>query len=246
MFKHHFLPSCAGILLAASCLFVSCLEDNGNHYSQFIYPNSSTNPYYLGFKPVYADQPSDSIRFATSEQWHLTTDYIPAGDWLTIDPLIVEPDFKIEANSIYYMGGPVTFTPNTTGQKRRVIIQLEAGEYSCSAGFIQLPYLCVTRPARYVITTASATALTSRDSLSTLQALASTECDSISFCVYDNWQLRAASGSWLTLRTTSGRAGNHNVVLDYLPNTQGEARYDTLFLTSGLVVDTIPVMQRAE
>ena len=225
----------------------SCNEETGTHLSQFIYPNSNSHPYYLGYQPVYADQPSDSVIFATTEDWRLRLEYSDnTGGWCTLPPELMANDFKIQENAIYSMGGTARFAPNTTGHKRRVLITLDAGEYDCSAGFVQLPYLCVSRPMRFVITNATETSLTSRDSIATLIAEASTLSDSIRFRVYDGWRLSVKPTSWISLRQNVGQPGQHTVIIDYQPNLTNQARLDTIFLTSGAVADTIPVLQRGQ
>ena len=245
--------SAALVLIASlSSILFSCMEDPGTHLSQFYYPTSQSHPYYLGYMPVYADQPTDSIFFATTEQWKLKLEYFGSSEgWLTISPELVAPDFNIQENSIYYLAGPVKFAPNTTGNKRRVRIDLDAGKYDCSCGFIQLPYLSISRPYRYVISTATETSLTSRDSLSTLLAGATTVLDSICFRTYADWELTAKDGSWLTPQTTSGGAGSNVVRLTIQPNTQTTCRTETLYLstkgvdntTDKFIVDTITITQ---
>lgn len=240
-------------------LSVSCVNDPGMHYSQFVYPNSQSNPYYYGYMPVYADQPTDSIAFATTENWTLRTDYYGSGKgWLVIPAELQSSNFKIEPYTVYYMGGAVNFSPNTTGNKRRVLITLDAGDYDCNSGFIQLPYLNITRPYRYVITTETLTPLESRDSLATLYALAKTEQgepwrDSICFTVHGDWKLTPKYGQWITLERTAGSPGKHAVKFTLEPNTSTSSRTDTLYLSthgvgnenSDIIVDTITITQRA-
>lgn len=246
----------AALVLTAtlSSVLFSCMEDPGTHLSQFIYPNSNTNPFFYGYMPIYADTPVDSIFFATTEQWKLRVEYFGGSeDWLTIDNDIKEPFFKMQENAVYYISGSVTFAPNTTGHKRYARISLGAAKYDCSAGFIQLPYLCVTRPMRYVITTSELSSLESRDSLASLVSLADTPGDSIVFRVNDRWELIRRDNSWLHPAVTQGLAGSHSVQIAYDANMSDTERYDTLFLrtkgqnniSDSFIVDTIPFIQRA-
>ncbi len=251
----HFHVLTATVLTAAlSFAFVSCDHDTGIHLTQFLYPTSSDNPYYYGYMPVYADQPIDSIFFATTEQWHLRLEYFgdkSSSDWLKVDDELMAPTFKMLDNSIYYMGGPVFFVPNTTGSKRYVRITVDAGKYVCSGGFIQLPYLSISRPHRFVLTTTTLTSLESRDSLSTLYAQSGTELDSICFNVHADWKLNAKQGTWLQPQVTEGHAGQQVVRLTFQPNPFTTGRTDTLFLstmgvgstTGKAIVDTITVTQ---
>ena len=96
------LTSVVLVLTAAlSSILFSCIEDPGTHFSQFIYPNSNSNPFYYGYMPIYADTPYDSIFFATTEQWQLKTEYFGGSeDWLTIDSDILTPFFKIQESTV--------------------------------------------------------------------------------------------------------------------------------------------------
>ena len=252
--KNLFLAIAFVLATALTSMLVSCKNESGVHLSRFIYPASTSNPYYLGYMPLYADQPSDSIFFATTENWQLRTDYYGGGDgWLIIPEDLKSTTFKMEPNTIYYMAGPIVLQPNTTGRKRRVIITLDAGDYDCNAGFIQLPYLSISRPYRYVITTTTQTSLDSRDSLATLFARATTEQDSICFTVHAAWTLKAKDGTWLTLEKSQGDAGSQAVRFTLQQNTTSTSRSDTLLLstygvgnaTDQAIVDTITVTQLA-
>lgn len=242
------------ILLLCGLVFVGCNTETGNHYAQFVYPNSQVNPYYYGYKPIYADQFLDSIIFATTEAWTLKLNYSDSeGGWCKIDDELMASNFKMEKNSIYYVGGPVRFTSNTTGKKRHILINLIAGDFTCSGGFIQLPYLSISRPFRYVISDETHTSLTSRDSLSSLVVLANTPSDSIVFNVTADWKLVGREGSWLKPAVTQGRSGHQSVSIAFEPNLLPTERYDTLFLstmgmnntTGKFITDTIPFIQRA-
>lgn len=239
---------------ALSSILFSCMEDPGTHFSQFIYPNSNSNPFYYGYMPIYADTPYDSIFFATTEQWQLKTEYFGGSeDWLTIDSDILTPFFKIQESTVYYMSGPVAFEPNTTGHKRFARISLGAGKYDCSGGFIQLPYLCITRPLRYVVTSSLQSSLESRDSLASLVSMYNTPGDSIVFNVHSDWVIVGCSDAWVHPVVNSGKAGMQTVYVNYDTNTSGVERRDTLFIktkgqnntTDKFIIDTIPFVQRA-
>lgn len=242
------------ILLLSGLVLWGCNNETGNHYAQFVYPNSQVNPYFLGYKPVYADQFNDSIVFATTEQWKLKLDYSDSEkDWCKIDDELMQPNFNMEKGAIYYVSGPVRFTSNTTGKKRTVRFDLGAGEFVCSGGFIQLPYLNISRPFRYVVSDEAHTPLTSRDSLSSLVMMANTPTDSIVFTVSADWKLQGTRDSWIKPAVSYGRSGRQSITLTIEPNLTHSARYDTLFLstmgannvTGKFIVDTIPFVQRA-
>ncbi len=242
------------LLLLSGLILWGCNNETGNHYVQFVYPNSQSDPYFLGYKRVYADQFVDSIVFATTEPWKLTLDYSDSDkDWCTMDGELMQPDFKMEKGAIYYVSGPVRFTSNTTGRKRTVRVDLGAGEFTCSGGFIQLPYLNVTRPLRYVVSDDTHTVLTSRDSLSSLVVLANAPTDSIVFTVQADWKLQGTRNSWIKPAVAQGHSGRQCINLAIEPNLTHSARYDTLFLstmgvnssTGKFIVDTIPFVQHA-
>ena len=211
-------------LLATGLLMASCIEDKGNHLTQIISPS--------GVSFVYADQPSDTLYYQTTEKHTLTTN----ANWMQVqDDIISEISFKDER--IWMLAIPVHFDPNTTGQWRSASVRINAGDYSAGAYFAQAPFLMVTRPTRYI-------------NGSTLKVIqfgpladsAFVTVDSIAFTTYGDWTL--STGKWATPTQQSGSAGTHIVRLDLEPYTSTEAdRRDTLLLKSCGVTDSIPLLQ---
>ena len=211
-------------LLAISLLMASCIEDKGNHLTQIVSPN--------GMAIVYADQPSDTLYYQTTEQHTLTTNV----NWMRVqDDIISQIKFKDEM--VWLLTIPVLFDPNTTGEWRSAGVKINAGDYSAGAYFAQAPYLNVIRPTRYI----------NGNTLEVIQYgpladSAFVTVDSISFTTYGDWTL--STGQWATPAQVSGSAGTHIVRLDLEPyNSTIADRRDTLLLTSRGVTDSIPLLQ---
>jgi len=218
------------LFAAAALALASCGDGDGNemHYIEMLYPSSHA-------AVVMADQTSDSLVFASTDSWWLTS----SADWCTFDP-----EYKHVENP--YQGSWLsckmflTFTPNTTGQTRYAILSIDGGESRNGATYAQVPYLGITRPQRLV----SSDLMT--DSLYTLTLAAEAERDSVCFRTYSTWTLKTtAAEPWLTLSTAEGRADKHIVYLTMTANTTTAERRDTLVLVSNGVADSIPVVQQA-
>ena len=221
-------------LLAICLLMASCIEDKGNHLTQIVSPN--------GMAIVYADQPSDTLYYQTTEQHTLTTNV----NWMRVqDDIISQIKFKDEM--VWLLTIPVLFDPNTTGEWRSAGVKINAGDYSAGAYFAQAPYLNVTRPTRYI----------NGNTLEVIQYgpladSAFVTVDSISFTTYGDWTLsvipdeinQLPQDNWISPVQTSGTPGKYTVLLNMQPNeSTSEDRNASLLLTSSGVNDTIPVLQ---
>lgn len=234
------------MLVAASIVVCSLVSmgcdnaDNDMHSVYVIYPNVGRNYLSQGLQPVYADQTEDTISFATTEAWELESS---DDSWLHV-PEGIKKYTNVKSNSIYTVSDLVTFEINKTGRKRWAYIKVNAGEYSVTVGYLQLPYLNIHRPMR--IMTGSDLVTSVNDSLVTICDSCNVPRDSIYFTTYDTWTLTAKDGQWLTTEKTGGSKGYNKVYLSLTPNTTNSDRTDTLYLTSGGVVNAIPVKQYAK
>ena len=215
-------------------------KDSEMHSVYIVYPNISQNYLSQGLQPVFADQTEDTLSFSTTEAWELVSS---ADDWLHV-PEGIKKYTNVKSNSIYSVSDLVNFEINNTGRKRWGYITVNAGEYSVSVGYLQLPYLNIHRPMRIV--TGSDLATSVRDTLVTICDSCNVERDSITFTTYKKWTLTAKDGQWLAAGKTNGNEGYNKVYLSFTPNSTNKDRTDTLFLTSGGVVDAIAVKQYAK
>lgn len=211
-------------LLSIGLLMASCIKDEGNHLTQIVSPN--------GASFLYADQPSDTLWYRTTERHTLTS----SASWLRpVDDII--STIKFQDDFLWDLKIPVLFEPNTTGQFRTGSVRINAGDYSAGAYFAQTPFLMVTRPMRII----------NSNTLEVIQFgpladSAFVTVDSISFTTFDSWTL--SNGQWATPAQNSGSAGTHTIRIDLQPYESTEVdRRDTLLLTSRGVTDRIPLLQ---
>lgn len=216
------------LLSVAATVVISCGK-NESHYTDVLYP---TNRSLL----VMADQTADSLVFASTDSWTLTSN----ADWCTFDSEYKSFTNKFE-NTWVQFSVPLTFTPNRTGKVRDAVVLIDGGESTNAAYYLQVPYLGISRPMRFV---SDQTLMPT--GILTLNLTASSVADSVAFVVYGDWTLQALQGQWLTPSATSGRKGTCKVLLDIDPNTTEAERRDTLLLTSNGVVDSICVVQQAK
>lgn len=213
----------------AALLFFACGKGQEFHYTEIIHPSSNTRSIV-----IWADQTRDSIVFASSDSWTLTSS---DPSWCSFDPEDAKFENKYD-NAMITQKILLTFTPNTTGKLRSAVLRIDGGESANAAYYAQVPYLGITHPSRLVSMDLRI------DSLVTLTAPASAELDSVEFEVFSNWTLTALDGSWVTPQKTSGKAGVYKVFLDLKQNTVSQERRDTLLLTSNGITDSIPVLQQ--
>jgi hypothetical protein len=216
------------LLTVAATMIISCGK-NESHYTEVYYP---TNRSLL----VMADQTADSLIFASTDSWTLTSN----ADWCTFDSEYKSYTNKYE-NTWVQFSVPLTFTPNRTGKVRDAVVLIDGGQSTNAAYYVQVPYLGISRPMRFV----SNETLMPTEIL-TLNLTASSVADSVAFVVYGDWTLQALQGQWLTPSATSGRKGTCKVFLDIDSNTTEAERRDTLLLTSNGVMDSIFVVQQAK
>ena len=68
------------LVASAALMFSSCIENDGTHYTEILYPSE-------GGKVLYADQTNDSLKFITFDPWSLDTIYrFTSKLWLNLDP----------------------------------------------------------------------------------------------------------------------------------------------------------------
>ena len=180
---------------------------------------------------VYADQPSDSLWFVTTESWTVKSD-VP---WCTIQESIADVTNPY-ANTLVEVCGDIYFQPNLTGQWRSAIITFGGGEYIAQVAYFQAPHLHLIRPGRSYDENGFPT------QLYTLTDSATWTTDSVTFETFDNWTLQA-QGNLVQPLVTSGKAGKHTVKFEMTENNTADKRIDTLLLTSRGVTDKIPVVQ---
>ena len=180
---------------------------------------------------VYADQPSDSLWFITTESWTVKSD----ASWCTIQESITDVENPY-SNTFVEVIGSVYFQPNQTGKWRSAIISMGSGDYIAQVAYFQAPHLHLIRPGRSYDENGFPT------KLYTLTDSATWTTDSITFETFDNWTLQA-QGDLLQPVVTSGKAGKHTVRFVMSENTTANQRRDTLLLTSNGITDRIPVVQ---
>ena len=204
--------------LAAFILVLSCSKNNDYHCARFLRPDDVA-------LYVYADQEWDSVSFETTESYTLSSNVA----WFSI-PNEYSSFKNPYNNAIILCYAWLQFEPNTSGELRNGYLHLGAGEYSVDANIIQLPFLCVTNPARLGYY------------LSPLTVSANTESATLAFTVFSNWTLSTES-DWLTLSTSAGAAGDRQVVVKIAPNMGTEDRTAKVVLTSRGVSEEITIKQ---
>ena len=239
MHKFHFLLFTLS-LFSLFLFTISCNSDSEMHSVRLIYPSINSNYLSQGYQPVFADQTEDTLAFVSTEAWELESS---DNNWLHV-PEDIQKYSQVKQNSIYEVSGMVTFEINTTGRKRTGFVHVLAGEYRIAAGYLQLPYLNVSRPMR--IMNGSDLIVSDNDALITISDSCNVLKDSIIFTAYKDWTLTVNSGEWLKLEKTAGQTGTHKVMLDIQPNESFTDRTDTIYLTSAGITDAIPFRQIAK
>lgn len=207
-----------GILFAASAalIFSSCIENNGTHYTDILYPSQ-------GGKVLYADQTNDSLKFITFDSWSLDTLYrFTSKLWLNLDPSDLAGNDVPEG---YYVNKTVKFTfePNTSDTIKVVSLVLNSNNYKFESMYYQVDYLNIQRPAM------------DKNNNFELTDSASSTRDSISFVAYGDWKLEVVNPeetTWIKSTKTEGTQGVHTVPLELKVNDNEAARLATLKLTS--------------
>lgn len=203
----------------------SCVKENEYHSTQLYYP-------YAGRALVYADQPSDTIWFASTESWLLASDQT----WCTI-PTGRDHLENPYANTLVQSVVPIMFEPNTTGQWRSADISIKADEYAVAARYYQSPFHDLIRPGVSYDTQGFPS------EINELTDSAHILLDSLRFITHNGWTLTAKDGSWLTPATTNGTMGDNKVMVTLTRNTSTQDRIDTLLLSSSGVTTPIVIRQ---
>lgn len=215
--------------LIALCTFAlgltvtSCFENNGDHYTEILYPQN-------GSKTLYADQTEDSLNFVTFDSWTLDTLYNNAAAnqklMITLNP--ADMSGSVEKDHYVRKSIPFQFTPNTSDTIRVVGFKLHAYNTDFGAMYKQMHFHNIDRPARRnyeFLLTDTAEALT----------------DSIIFTAYTDWQCSVKNPeqtTWIRVANPSGQKGNNIIKLNLDKNTQNSSRSATLVLTSSNAAST--------
>ena len=219
MKKSVWFSAAFGLMLFAAC----DNKENSYEFAQILYPD--------GYGSVlYADETTDSLRFATTYDWTLSN--VPG--WMHIHPDSLAgtvPDGYFLVNRIF-----ITVDPNDTDTLRTANIYFNADGKSLITSYTQVHYLEVKRPER-------------RNYLFELQDTARQVRDSLVFVTHSHdWSLafQDETPSWIALEEdapTSGRAGEHTVAYTLEPNLSESERVAVFRLTSRGVSTDIRVKQ---
>ena len=209
--------------------FLACGNGNEAHYTEVLYPSSRS-------KVIMADQTKDSLVIASTDSWKLMT---TAPEWCTF-PSEAGSFTNKYPNTWFQVSLPINFKVNDTGKLRTGIIHIDGGESTNAAYYMQVPFLGIARPQRIVSSDLT------ENKMSELQLLSTSTRDSIAFTVFSDWTLVPLTGTWLSLETAQGPAGEHTVYLTLHPNTTTAERRDTILLTSNGITDSIPVLQNTQ
>ena len=202
------------LLTAVALLIVACNTENEYHETRIL--NSS--------KIVFADQPTDSVVYTTTEVHTISSD----ASWCKVDDSFQNSiNQQIQAHTgIYQLAAYLDFSPNLTGKMRTATVTVKGGDYSASCIVAQLGNLEVSRPP-IAISSELGT-----DTISTLLISGLAGTDSISFHTNYPWVLSVPEGSFITLSKTSGAAGDNVVSISFTENPLAEARTEKISLTS--------------
>lgn len=218
MKKQHLIFPFAAIILA----FAACDDDDNTYdFAQIYYPGSGTT--------VYADQTTDSLKFATTYDYEL----VVSADWLTI----VTDSMSGTVPDGYYIVNEylVEIEPNTTDTTRIAYVYFNADGRTLTTYYYQYHYLDIDRPTR-------------RNYQFALTDSATQVSDSIIFTTYnDDWTLKFEDEqSWIRFATdadTTGTAGSYTVFYELDENTTASTRSAVMQLTSEGVTTEITVKQ---
>lgn len=224
------------ICASAVCLslFTSCNKSEfENHDLGIEYPDNN-----IGF--LFADQVEDSLVFHTFDSYKASPLQSP---WITIT---AGASYDVDYNpyNVYYFKTLLAFTPNTTGRTRYGYVRIDSYDKSIAAVYAQFGFLNINHP---VPTYTDVTSMIPDSAAFLLPVAADAQADSICFTVSQPWTLRLkndADQSWITLGSTSGQAGHHNIALSLARNTGGaNPRTASLILKSGQVENEIDIRQ---
>lgn len=208
-------------LLACAC------SENGNEFHQtYFYPQTPSGLL------LYADQETDSVALISYDSWTAS----PSAEWFAITPtsLTVPPGYSSRQRI------DITTTPNTTGQLRRGVIQVDSYA-KLGMAVSQTSWLNITSPsARYDNGTDGESPVSASFAMT---VKADTTAASVSFQVFKDGATLSSSDAWITVPGDIYTAGSHKVTLTVEPNRTTEKRRATLTLTSNGVSTPVEVTQ---
>lgn len=204
--------------LTTGLVMTSCLEDNGQHYTEILYPKN-------GIKTLYADQTNDSLNFVTFDSWTIDTVYGNINNdkcklKLTLDPQNMAGD--VAKNTYVRKSIPFQFTPNTSDTIRAINIKLNSYNTDFGAVYQQMYFHNIDRPSR-------------RNYEFLLTDTAEALVDSIIFVAYTDWQCTVKNpeqNSWIRVANPSGKKGTNIIKLNLDKNAGNTNRSATVVLKS--------------
>ncbi len=226
-------------LLLAVATFVACNEDSYRHEMTLTHPTQGSLGAY-----VYADQPKDSVVFLTFDSYQATSQ----NSWITVDPDLAAMKIENSYWAIWQIAIPLTFEPNTSGETRYGTVSIrnygDDWNVTVTAGYLQLGWHQVTSGNEVVDTYTevynSSYPTTAHYAMSEAAGQVS---DTLSFTVYDTWELEY-DPQFLTLETTEGGAGHNVVNMTLEENESSEDRSAEIFLKSSGATTKITLTQR--
>lgn len=201
-------------LATVLCLILlsACNKDSYNHTVAVVHPQ-------IGLVH-YADQTSDSIIFQTFDSYEIKS----LVDWIHTNDRFDPAKKKLNNQYYYYFLGKVgiDIEPNATGKCRVGYVNVRSygddWDKTARALFYQYSWHNVTKPfPQYRL------ANNMPDSVSYVSRK-SAEClaDTIKFTAYLDWNIEVPQNSFVHPVTTSGRAGDQTVRLEFDENTSTE------------------------
>ena len=211
-------------LLLSAILLAACdKKENSYDFAQILYPNN-------GYTVLYADQVTDSLKFATTYDWTLSV----SADWMSI--VADSMSGTVPAGAYMVSNLTVHFEANNTDTVRSGYVGFHADGKMLQAVYAQVGFLDVRRPN-----------FSAEQSMLTDSARQAG--DSITFRTYSNdWTLafKDAAPDWIRLAdgaATSGKAGLHTVAYLLDENTSAAERSAILQLKSRGVTADIHIRQ---
>lgn len=203
--------------LAMSMALTSCFEDNGDHYTEILYPQN-------GIKTLYADQTEDSLKFVTFDNWTVDTTYGAISDFQKLKVTLNPSDLAGEVQKNYYVRKNIVFqfTPNTSDTIRAVNFKLNSYNTDFGAVYQQMHFHNIDRPSR-------------RNYQFLLTDTAEALVDSIIFVAYTDWKCTVKNPeqtNWISVGNPTGKKGTNIIKLYLEKNTGNSNRNATLVLTS--------------
>ncbi len=200
-------------------MFTACdKKENSYNFAQILYPNGSGSV-------IYADQTVDTLKFATTYSWSLSTD----ADWIhwtEKDASGVVPEGYYETKHV-----KLAVEPNLTGKTRVAMVNFHADGKVLTTQYGQLHYLDLRYPVM-------------KDEQFVLSDSANQVRDSLVFQTYaDEWTLafKGEKPEWIRFADNAkvtGKAGKYTVNCLLEPNTTESERVASLNLKSnGVSVD---------